>query len=226
MQHEYIFKQGNNVHVMQYKASANRKLGMSFIIGTYHFSLSQVTNISLIYDKASCFDCPFSFNMNNNKSGGCYTHKGLQRMGLNSMLKRLNKLVIEDYSEAKFKAFIKQVRIKADLVRFGIYGEPILMPIEMVKKLASLGNKQTGYTHQWYTAKKEYAKYFMASVNNSNRIEAENKGWRCFVVSHTKLEKTTVCPASKEASRKLTCSTCGLCNGIGQFTKNIQILQH
>ena len=88
---KYTFSDDKNVHVLQAKISQNSKIGAGYVLQTYHFSVDQVKNNDFTQDTNNCMDCPFSYNQNNGKSGGCYTHKGMQLMGLKSMLRSLNK---------------------------------------------------------------------------------------------------------------------------------------
>lgn len=84
------------IHSIDIKKSATPKLAepTARILQTYTFSIEQVLNKSLVNDEKVCFNCPFSFNQNKGKSGGCYTHKGLLSFGLKSKLNRLNKLYL------------------------------------------------------------------------------------------------------------------------------------
>lgn len=216
---------------MQAKISENSKIGIGYVVQTYHFSIDQVKTADIKQDKKNCLDCPLSFS----NGGGCYTHKGMQLMGLKSMLRRLNKLEesnkIEQFSPAKFKAFIDKVKstYPVDLVRFGAYGEAVLMGEKVVRQLSKLGKKTTGYTHQWKT-ENFAAAYLMASVHNeAQRIEAKEKGFRSFSVIKKGDEVTNSvnCPASKESGKNLTCVLCGLCNGASKGnTKDVFILSH
>jgi hypothetical protein len=185
-------------------------------------------------DKGSCFDCPLSFNMNDGKSGGCYTHKGLQRMGLNAILKSLKKKntlgLIKEFCENEFTVFMTKARKKEiQLVRFGSYGEPVLMPYNVVEQLAALSRRWTGYTHQWNEPKYwEYSLFFMASCHDEKQAkQAKDAFWRSFIAADEHNESAVNCPASKEAGEKTTCANCGLCNGTtGNSNKNIYILKH
>lgn len=227
---EYIFRQDDVVNVLVCKDSKNSKLGKHLIIGTYHFNIEQIINRDLTKDASNCLDCPYSYNQNDGKSGGCYTHKGHQRMGLNAMIKRLNKLEIEEFNQAKYNEFLDKVRQKdVELVRFGVYGEPIFLPLSMVTQLTALANNHTGYTHQWNKPRYEdYNKYFMASVHNSFEAAiAKDNGYRSFMAVIDPVDDAVNCPASKEAGRKAVCATCGLCSGTeGKGSKDIFILEH
>jgi len=228
---EYIYKQNGIINVIQAKVSQNSKIGIGYVIQTYHFDIDQVEKNDIKLDAKNCLDCPFSFNQNNGKSGGCYTHKGLQLMGLKSMLSRLNKLSINDFSTNDFNDFINKVKntYPVDLVRFGAYGEPVLLGENVVSELKKLGKNHTGYTHQF--SKKEFnwaASYFMASAHNLEQsLKALELGYRSFLVAESIKSDAVNCPASKESGKKTTCVKCSLCNGsAGNSKKDVYILQH
>tara|TARA_R110002126_G_scaffold256313_1_gene399350 strand:- start:150 stop:575 length:426 start_codon:yes stop_codon:yes gene_type:complete len=112
-------------------------------------------------------------------------------------------------------------------VRFGTYGEPSLIPKELVKTMTSVAKSWTGYTHQW---EKDWAQpfrdYFMASRHESTGAE----GWRSFQALSTEQISGSVgvgCPASKEGGYKSNCATCGLCSGLlGKGRKDVKIIVH
>lgn len=231
---EYIFRHGDQIHVLQTKPSANSKLGVGYITTTYHFSIDQVTNNNFKDDAKTCFDCPYSYNMNNNKSGGCYTHKSFMGQGIRSMLKRLNKLYwagrILEYNKDSFNLFLSgSAAIKPILVRYAGYGEPVTLPLRLIGKLSKLSDKHTGYTHQYIRPElAAYSKYLMASTHSHfETLVANRMGWRAFESSKKADVKMAVCPASKEFGKKLTCIQCAACGGTkkGQ-TNNIFIKTH
>jgi len=235
---KYIYRLKDSVNVLNAKVSQNSKIGIGYVVQTYHFSINQVIEMSLTNDKVSCLDCPLSYNQNNGKSGGCYTHKGLQNLGLNSMLRSLNKKLhtIKEFNENDFNAFINKVKFtnKIDLIRFGAYGEPILMPLNVVKTLSNLSDKTTGYTHQWNKPQfKTYNHFLMASTHTEiERKKANVLNFRSFFVAESKISDFKVlnavnCPASKENQKNLTCIACGLCNGIKRGNKkDVYIMKH
>jgi len=231
---EYIFTNKDQVHVLQTKPSANSKLGHGYLCTTYHFSISQVQSNNFKDDTNTCFNCPFSFNMNGGKSGGCYTHKGLMLNGLRSMLKRLHRLYnegkIKEYNKQSFNRFIDgSAAIKPVLVRLASYGEPCTLDLRLMGKLVRLSDKHTGYSHMWQRPELSgYSKYLMASTHGYfESLVANSLGWRAFESSPKADVKTPVCPASKEFGKKLTCIECGACGGVkkGQ-TNNIFIKVH
>ena len=231
---EYTYKDQQNVHVIQAKVSQNSKIGIGYIIQTYHYSIDQVTQGDITLDKNNCLDCPFSFNQNDGKSGGCYTHKGMQFMGIKSMLKRLNKNYesICEFNQTEFDAFVESVKNQypVDLVRFGAYGEPVLLGEKITSVLSDLGKKQTGYTHQYRNQGFNWSKdYFMASTHNlAEMLTATRLGFRNFTsIDKDQTVEGVNCPASKESGLNLSCVKCGLCNGKKtNIQKDIFILKH
>ena len=224
MRIEYIYKRDEIINVITLTASQNKKLGwFKNVLGTYHFSPEQLEG-GIEKDSKSCLDCPLSYTSGNGK---CYTHKGLQRLGLLSMLKRLRKLSIEDWNVDSFNKFTDQLKsFNIDLFRAGIYGEPIYLSIDEIQQLKALSKNMTGYTHQWSKPEfNEYSNFLMASTHSIFETNLANGlGWRSFNVG---IIEGVNCPASKEAGKRTTCASCGLCNGsTGNSSKNIYIKQH
>tara|TARA_S200002703_G_C3762982_1_gene234887 strand:- start:247 stop:969 length:723 start_codon:yes stop_codon:yes gene_type:complete len=231
---EFIFADGAIVHVLQHKASQNSKIGEGFVIQTTHLGVEQIEKIDLTLDNASCLDCPLSHRAN----GGCYTHKGNQRNGLYSMLKSKNKLNIPTFDQSQFDLFLNSVK-KVDLVRFGTYGEPVLLPENIGDALISksVDKKYTAYTHQWRKGNSHFA---MASVHSIKQAkEAIEMGYRCFLTMPKKkynsldvvdllwIKRNLIgCPAAKESKYDKTCIECGLCNGINGNKNGVFILMH
>lgn len=216
MRVEYLFKEGKVVHVLVLKPSENIKLGFGFMLHTYHFSENQISSGSLLDDSHCCFDCPYSFNQNNGKSGGCYTHRAFQGLGLMSMLKRLKKKkTFENFKKEDFNKFLSIAKsVGVGLARFGVYGEPVTLPLNVVGKIVRASNKHTGYTHQWHKAK-GYNKYFMASVSSNIEAAVANAmGYRSFISYKDADTKGATCPAAKEfKGNKKTCIECAACGG-------------
>jgi hypothetical protein len=111
-------------------------------------------------------------------------------------------------------------------IRFGTYGEPTLLPLEMVSNMVNLSKSHTGYTHQW-AKRPEYSQFFMASTHSIGQSEMAKKlGYRSFMAVKESIANAVQCPASKEMGYKSTCEKCGLCSGMRKGKTNIQILEH
>ena len=118
-------------------------------------------------------------------------------------------------------------------IRFGAYGEPVLIPLAIVAELSRVSDGRTGYTHQWRNAAYQaYAQYIMASVDTPQEYDdAKRLGWRTFRVRTADgalLPREIVCPASDEGQHKSTCADCQLCSGTfaNDPRKDIAIVIH
>ena len=229
---EYIFIKNKVVHVLQVKPSSTNKLGFGYILQTYHFGIDQVLTGKFQNDSLACGNCKYSFNQNNGESGKCYTHKGLIRLGLGKMLMRLGKIfdTIDNFDLDQFNAFcVMAKKFNINLVRLGTYGDPILLPIQVSKKLVSLGQRSTSYTHQWQNNTMQDIS--MASVDSEQEKKYANiLGFRTFRILENinEIKKDEIiCPASKESKKQIACNICGLCNGTSnKQIKNIAIVKH
>ena len=246
------FKIGENIVVLRHGKTSNKKIVQANenIVQTYTFSQSQfeyiykcekdsvkpIFSTFFSLDTANCGDCPFAANkaFNVTKIGKCYTHKVMQYSGFISMLKSINKQFdtfadIPTYQES-IDVLINFAIDKCSnkYVRFGTYGEPTVLPLKLVNMMSKYSKSYTGYTHQW-VKNRDYSKYFMASVHNESGASTAAKfGYRSFIAAKENNSTTAVvCPASKEAGFKSTCSLCGLCSGTaGKGKKDVIILEH
>ncbi len=221
---------GQECVVQVQHGSANSKTGDSVQVWILPKSWVFEGEKAMMNDEASCMDCPHS----KQKNRSCYVRKGFAEYGLKSKVKslfsaqksgRLDLLPIDQLVP------LEGDKVKGKFIRFGAYGEPVLLGENTVKALVSLADNFTGYTHQWHIAKYDWArKYFMASVETEALMKKANTlGFRTFRVRSKKDEITkqeVVCPASKEAGRLVTCNACGLCKGASSKAKNIVICKH
>lgn len=233
------FKQADVLIVFTFGTTTNKKIALpkEKIVQTYSFSRGQYeeakqkTTMKDFFSKDAevCMDCPFAVS-NGAKLSACYTHKMMQYSGFLSSLKSIAKSYeswdsIPTLNDEMIAQIVKQSNGK--YVRFGSYGEPSLIPIELVEAIVNVAKSWTGYTHQW-NQKPQYAEYFMASTHTKAMEEiARSKGWRSFVATPTPIEGITNCPASNEQGFKSHCSKCGLCSGTkGKGSKSVFIIEH
>ncbi len=139
-----------------------------------------------------------------------------------------------------FKAFHRNRYVSVDLinlkefdnrsVRFGAYGDPAAVPIEIWKNIARTAKGYTGYTHQWENCDPEFKNYVMASVDTEKEyIKAVMMEWRTFRVrlNQDKMDNEFMCPASNEAGNHSNCEKCSTCSGLNGNSKcNITINAH
>jgi hypothetical protein len=109
-------------------------------------------------------------------------------------------------------------------IRFGAYGDPILMPIELVRKLASKAQGHIGYTHQWQTCDPAYSEFLMASIDPAMAKRkgittaelaqrAKHMGWRTFrILEENELPLVDEIQCLNE-THGIQCDKCLMCNG-------------
>lgn len=180
-------------------------------------------------DSASCMDCIHGRSANRT----CYVRKGNAEMGMKSKVHSLHM----SYQQGKLDiqpielATAELPKLKGKFVRFGAYGEPIVLGELLTKAITEVAANWTGYTHQWRQPKYQWAsRYFMASADTEGLgMVAQHMGWRTFRVrskEQSKMDNEVICPASKEGNRKATCNVCGLCKGATSKAKSIVIIKH
>lgn len=230
-----IWTDGKNIFVVSKSKTSNKKItDGSILVQTYTFSYDQWKLATtekgfgmkkfFALDGSNCLDCPFSLG---NGNGGCYTHKFNQYVGFLSMLRSINGEMLTPMNDEKVYA-IKEMSINT-YVRFGTYGEPSLLPIELVESMTALSSSWTGYTHQWSKEwANDYGQFFMASTHSQEEAdEAKSINYRNFIATKTGEEDAIGCPASKEMGFVSNCAKCSLCSGTkGKGTKDVKILEH
>ena len=170
---------------------------------------------TIIKDKKDglvCGACALKGNM-------CYVHP----LSLNGIWK------------AVVNQLVSLVPKKLDPVRFGTYGNPSKLPLNLIKKIAKRCKNWTGYTHDWEVINPRYSDYFMASIDpftaaKKGRTAEEDKmianliGYRTYrVISSVKelLMDEILCPHEEKG---VQCIDCGLCCGTKIKAKNIAIV--
>lgn len=234
-----IFRQYDSLILFSAGKTSNKKIATpkETIVQTYSFSRGQL-DASLgkpgmteffMHDGPVCGDCPFAVS-NGARVSSCYTHKYMQYSGFLASLRSIAR---------KYKSFDDIPELDETMrsiivgmcagryVRFGSYGEPTLIPIDLVSRICNVASSWTGYTHQWMR-RPEYASYLMASTHGAvDSVIAETSGWRCFASTHERMETMTHCPASKESGFVSNCSKCGLCSGTkGKGNNSVNIILH
>lgn len=211
------------------KNSINRKTGD--MLQVFILPLNWVKSGIMDDDREICFDCIFS----QSKTKKCYVRKGFSNLGLITKVKCLHKAYLNNEIPLLDAETEKQIIkfCKNKFIRFGAYGEPILLGESLTNKISKVSLGWTGYTHQYKNPLYNWAKeYFMASVESEFESEYAKKiGFRTFfVVDNVKLvekNKYVNCPASKEQNYKTTCEDCLLCQGTkSKSKKSIIINKH
>jgi len=112
-------------------------------------------------------------------------------------------------------------------VRFGAYGDPSALPIDILAKIKAVVKNNTSYTHQWKQGDEILKKLSMASVDSiEEQKEAVSQGWRTFRVTadlNDIQSNEIICP---NTTKNVQCVDCGLCSGNSIGAKNIVIEVH
>ena len=211
------------VVIMPLGKSSNSKTGSMLQTYIIRSHVHPVLAVQSGGDLAICNDCPMRGlvatkkrrNRKKKNFRACYVNVGQGPAMVYGAFKRGRYV---DYDPALHDQFIRGRK-----VRFGTYGEPVLIPLWLVRHLAGLSAGWTGYTHQWANPVfREYQQFLMASVHGVtgpwSYEHAKHLGWRTFRTMRggEPMPGEVLCPASKEAGHRLSCLTCNLCDGAGR----------
>lgn len=208
------------------KGSRNTKTGDS--VQVFILPLEWIVAGKILKDDSSiCFDCVHS----QQKNKSCYVRKGFAGLGLISKVKSLHSQLseIRSYNNETLQNIISLCT--DNIIRFGAYGEPVLLGEELVYLVTKVAKGWVGYTHQWMRPNYKWASaYFMASTETLLMRNLANKlGFRSFIVTESieTIPGSSTCPASKESGKKTTCNKCLLCSGTkGKGDKDVNIKKH
>lgn len=200
------------------RRSANRKTGdmvqIWLLVKAQHPAVAKASG----QDAHICGECPFRAQLD----GGCYVDVG-----------KAPAAVWRTYRAGGYPKLESMDVFDGRHVRFGAYGDPTLLPLGLLERIAKASDGWTGYTHQWANPVfKGYSRFLMASADDpAAQIEAWKAGWRTFRVapkgSDWRFKDEISCPASKEAGERTTCAKCRLCCGTSRGAlKNITIQKH
>ncbi len=195
-------------------ASANVKTGDMAQVWILNKDINPVTALKNGASKDICFDCPHL------KNKTCYVNVGQAPQAVYRAYKA------GKYSPLDYDVLKTALRWKA--VRFGAYGEPVLIPLSLVRFIAENARGFTGYTHQWSNILyRGYRKYFMASADSERDARnATAQGWRTFRVktaAQPNLESEIDCP---NPAKGVQCRDCTLCDGTNKQAPSISIVVH
>jgi hypothetical protein len=221
-----------NIAVIATMETENPKTGNMIQIWILPKDISPLDAVRTGQDDIVCFDCK---------------HRGAVEIGPNGIQRVVGRTcyvkvfqaptaVYGAYSRGKYPVLDPRdykFVFKGRKVRFGAYGEPVLIPLATMRAIAAVCDGWTGYTHQWRRHEyRAYRAYLMASCDSeSERISARALGWRTFRVrteNQPLVAGEIMCPASEEAGKRTTCERCNLCDGsrATDARKDIAIIVH
>lgn len=174
-------------------------------------------------DSRVCADCilrPKSQSTDASPSeGGCYVD-GRTRAVMVRKIRSRNGIDVWDGSDTLFRG---------RFVRFGAWGDPVLIPLPIVQRIVGQCSGHTGYSHQWDKPEfQPYRHYFMASVHTLEQARKAHKlGWRYFLVPRGEdipqsslPVRTVLCPNTRIG---ITCQECQACDGAARGTHIVSI---
>lgn len=109
--------------------------------------------------------------------------------------------------------------VAGKFVRFGTYGDPAAVPVELWATLANASAGRTGYTHQWRNAKfAGLAPYMQASCETAEDVARAHKlgfkgTFRVIPLGEELPSDALNCPASEERGKVAQCIDCRACDG-------------
>jgi hypothetical protein len=195
--------------------STNIKTGNMASMWILHKDLSPIEASKQGKDESICGMCPHRHNL----GGACYV-----------TLFQAPLQVWKSYHKGNYPKVNDMSIFEGMSVRFGAYGDPNVVPIDILVQLKSVVKNSTSYTHQWKTESdnESLKAVSMASVDNKDEAKlAIENGWRYFRVTNdiSDINKATeiVCP---NTTKGIQCIDCGLCKGNTIKAKNIVIEVH
>jgi len=115
-------------------------------------------------------------------------------------------------------------------IRLGGYGDPAMLPKDVLRDIVADYDKWLGYTHQWKQIWARWSRFFcMASVGSyAEYRKAKGLGFRTFRTAYNnKVYKgEIVCPATTHGVKCVDCLLCDGSRGEQDKRKNIVVLAH
>ena len=203
------------------RGSSNSKTGAMVQTYILRRDMSPIEAIKSGADTAICGDCPHRGN-GNGSGRTCYVNVGQGPLAVWKAWKR-GSYPIADAGQL-YDIGARRV------VRLGTYGDPAAVPAYVWERLTRDCVAHTGYTHQWRKAPELRGLCMASADSEADALEARAAGWRTFRVALpcdvARMERESVCPASAEAGRKLTCEQCRACSGADGRRGSIVIQAH
>lgn len=154
-------------------------------------------------DASVCGHCPMRGD--GFAGRGCYVNVGT---GPQSVWK--------SWKQGGYQVMPEQVML-GNIIRWGAYGDPAMLPEDMVKLCNAMSAGHLGYTHQWMKPFAQWCKgVFMASVETEQQERVlRARGWGTFRVG--KKDGSDIGSAKLCANNitGITCSECMACDGFG-----------
>jgi len=200
------------------RPSSNRKTGRQIQVWILNASIDPVSAAQNGRDSVVCGDCPLrgvpDRKVNEVKERACYVNIGQAPFTIWQAWKR-----------GAYKPLPSVDVFNGRSVRFGAYGDPVKIPLPLIRSIASTADSFTGYTHQWRQSWAQgYREFLMASADSAeDSFQAQRIGWRTFRIGQVGISGEVEC---LNASHGITCDRCQLCAGTSKPAKSIWIRPH
>ena len=198
---------GSDFVVIAVLKSGNTKTGNMVQIFILRADQDPVAAIQSGADFTVCGDCIHRKQADGSRS--CYVNVGQSVLSVWRAWKR--GVYVENPSTELIARALKGRR-----VRWGSYGDPSIIPADVVALWNEHADGWTGYTHQWRQPWAQWCRgTFQASCDGfADYLAASDAGWRTFAVVPKNGEAFSgkQCPATVDGS-EATCRTCALCDG-------------
>lgn len=197
--------------------TSNKKIGSMYQLWILNKDINPMTASKTKKDNAVCGGCKLRQSL----GGSCYV---ILFQAPNAIYKAYKK---GNYQNISFDQYPEQFTNKN--IRFGAYGDPAALPLEILIMLKAYAKNNTSYTHQWKQNNDGLKALSMASVDNVKEAkQATKSGWRYFRVASEEselLKNEVICPSVTHGT---SCDNCNLCNGKQENDnrKNIVIPVH
>jgi hypothetical protein len=224
----YVLWQGNSpatgdpiVAILTLRTS-NRKTGKMAQLWILRSDIAPTLAIATGSDDAICGSCPLRGD-GEGKARACYVVVSQAPMSVFKAYKRGRYPIATPVDIAR--------TLRNRKVRLGAYGDPAMLPIDLVRTITSASIGSVGYTHQWRTINPEWSRYVMASADSvADRRAARALGYRSFIVVGKNVDITSIpnavgCMAVRERN-PLQCADCMACGGTrsGTITNAVDIV--
>ena len=226
MQHAIIYNgpsllDGKPIVVIATYSNRNTKTGK--VVQTYilRSDINPLEASKTGQDFSICGNCPMRGEVTTDpkrkiaKGRKCYVNLGQGVL-----------VVFKSYKRGVYKEGDPRTMGRDRFVRVGTYGDPAAVPSHVWDELLAECETWTAYTHQkpW---RPDIAMQSADSYDEAKAHWAEGRRTFRVIVDLGDIDKSkeTLCPASKEAGRRVQCTACKLCKG-SSLAKSIAIVEH
>lgn len=200
------------------RASANEKTGRMIQLWILRSDIPPHEAFTQGLDSATCGNCIHS----GSREGTCYVRTFDAPLAVYNAFKRDAYPVLDTETAV---SLLKALNLK---IRLGAYGDPAMLPFEVVKAVAFACPGWTGYTHQtnrpWFDDR--FHTLLMVSLEGEGVAPEGTRSFRILSNPNEKRPGEILCPATAEGGHKANCSQCTLCRGSSLQAKSVALVAH